>query len=138
MNRFKTAATVSFGLVAGYIFASTPNYAALKTPNQGNAPTSPNLQILAQSNEAQEQQLLNQIESDSAKLKADEAAERAQGKPVNPDVARMRGASYHLVDAGHELLQSTGKYSGHKADAMRAIRNAYYQVQECYRIAKSK
>src|SRR5271167_755287 len=107
MNRRNTIIALSGGLIAGYLFAAAPNYAALKSSNADKVAVEPDAQILAQASSsqssAQEQQLLNQIDTDVGKLKADEAAEQGQQKPINPDVKWLRATAYHLAEAAHTL-----------------------------------
>jgi hypothetical protein len=139
MKRRGIVIALSLGLGAGYIFAAAPNYAAPKSSVAVNEPKSAGTdQVLAQASEpgieAQEQQLINQIESDSAKLKADEAAERAQHRPINPQRRWILAALTHLHDAVQALHRTTNHYSGHKGRALTALQNAHNQLMACYQI----
>jgi hypothetical protein len=130
---------LSLGLAAGYFFAATPDYAAPEDGRPVNELTSAGTdEVLAQASEpgleAQEQELINQIEADAAKLKADEAAERAQHKPVNPQRKWIRDALFHLRDTVLALHHTTNHYSGHKGRALKALRIAHEQLMACYRI----
>jgi hypothetical protein len=87
MYRRRTLIALSLGLVVACAFVA-PGYAMPKSssaPSERGSPA-PRFQVLAQAGEsgieAQEQQLQRQIQSDNAKLKADEAAERAGQKPL--------------------------------------------------------
>jgi hypothetical protein len=139
MNRRSTVIALSLGFVGGYIFAAAPNYAAAKN---GAAVTvssvAANHEVLAQASEpgieAHEQQLINQIESDSARLKADEAAEKAHQRPINPQRGWIRAALIHLHDAALALQRTSNHYSGHKGLALRAFSDAHRQLMECYQI----
>ena len=131
---------LSLGLAAGFIFAAPPSYAAPTGSESVNRLSSAGAnQVLAQASEpgieAQEQQLINQIESDSAKLKADEAAERAQHKPINPQRKWISAALMHVHDAVWTLHnRTTNHYSGHKALALKALQDAHNQLMACYQI----
>ena len=109
--------------------------------NADKVAVEPDAQILAQASSsqssAQEQQLLNQIDTDVGKLKADEAAEQGQQKPINPDVKWLRATAYHLAEAAHTLMQTTGKYAGHRQDALTAMQQSYRQIVYCYKMAKN-
>ena len=139
MERLGIVIVLAMGLAAGHVLAAVPEYVA----NGGNkaahdmrsAESSP---VLAQASEpgleAQEQQLLNQIEADSAKLKADEAAEPTQKTPVNPQRKWIRAAVTHLNDAVIVLHRTTNHYSGHKGLALKALAEAHNQLMLCYKI----
>ncbi len=130
---------LALGLTASSIFAAAPNYAAPTGSASINELSSTGTnQVLAQATEsgieAQEQQLINQIDSDSARLKADEAAEQAHQRPINPQRKWIRAALLHLRDSVQALHHTTNHYSGHKGLALTAIQNAHNQLMECYRI----
>ncbi|MBV8359356.1 MAG: hypothetical protein JO189_15685 [Deltaproteobacteria bacterium] len=130
---------LSLGLAAGYIFAAAPNYAAPTNGASVNELSSAATnEVLAQASEpgleAQEQQLINQIESDLTRLKADEAAERAHQRPVNPQRKWIREALMHVHDAVLALHHTTNHYSGHKGSALRALQDAHNHLMACYQI----
>jgi hypothetical protein len=137
MQRYILVAVLVSAVMAGYVIAAVPNNALLK--NAVNGVTSGHEeQLLAQAGQPglspQEQALINQIEADAAKLKADEAAERARGKPVNPQRRFIRDSLLHVADAARELENTTEHYHGHRADALRAMVQAHKQLMICYRI----
>jgi hypothetical protein len=126
-------------LLAGYVLIAAPNSIAAigNSADQVQSPRS-NAELLAQAQtglEAQEMQLLNQIQADDAKLKADEAAEQAhQRKPANPQIRYIRASLLHLSQAADVLRHASPHYSGHRAEALRAMVQAHNQLMQCYRI----
>jgi hypothetical protein len=124
--------------VAGYILAAVPNYAALES-NAGNAIESrPNAEVLAQAGttglQGQELQLLNQIEADTAQLKADAEAERTGRRHVNPQIRFIRASLLHLAAAAESLRNTTEHYRDHRAQALQAMAEAHNHLMQCYRI----
>jgi uncharacterized iron-regulated membrane protein len=125
-------------LLAGYVLAAVPNHATIS----GNAADQvqqarPNPEVLAQQQaglEAQEQQLLNQIQADDAKLKADAAAEAAQQRRANPQIRFIRASLNFVSEAAGQLQHTTKHYSGHRAEALRAMLAAHRQLMQCYQI----
>jgi hypothetical protein len=135
MNRVTTSIALSIGLAAGCVLAAAPNYAALNS-NSANARAAsrPAPEIVAEDNDAQEQRLMQQIESDSARLKADEAAEQAGQQSANPQRRWIRAALLHLHDALNEIHRTSDHYSGHRRAAVRAIYEARSHLMACYKI----
>jgi hypothetical protein len=137
--RFSTAITLSVGLIAGYVLAAAPNYAALKSLAAPEVSKTAGAQpeMLAQAApglDAQELQLLQQIEGDSAKLRADEAAEKVNPRGINPQRKWIRAALNYLGDAANALQHTTHHYSGRRADALKAMVEAHHNLMACYRI----
>jgi hypothetical protein len=83
---------------------------------------------------ANEMQLLNQIQADDAKLKADEAAENAHQRHVNPDIKYIRASLVRLSHAADSLRNASPHYSGHREAALKAMAQAHTELMECYRI----
>jgi len=138
MHRHSTVIALGPVLLASYVLAAVPNNAAVKSNAAKEIESRPNALVLAQAGEArleaQEQALLNQIQADTAKLKADEAAERTQNRPVNPQIRFIRASLIRLGEAAGELRHTTPHYRGHRADALRAMAEAHNQLIACYRI----
>ena len=139
MRRHSTLIGLAPALVAGYVLAAVPNPAAIN----GNAANQiksaqPNARVLAQATQAglsaNEMALLNQIQADAAKLKADEAAEKAPGATVNPQRRYIRMSLIRLSEAASLLQHNTPHYSGHREDALKAMVVAHNQLMTCYQI----
>jgi hypothetical protein len=138
-NRHRILIALSVGPLIVYAFVAR-GYA---TPRRSLIPVElgspePSFEMLAQASEAgieaQERQLQQQIESDSAKLKADEAAEQAGQKPANPQRKFIAGALAHLRAVVAELRRTSNHYHGHKTEAYRQILAAHNELMQCYKI----
>jgi hypothetical protein len=139
MHRRSAVIAFAPALLAGYVLAAVPNHAAIKgsAANQIES-AQPDAQVLAQATQAglnpQEQQLLNQIQADTAKLKADEAAENAGTRRVNAQRTYIRGSLLRLAEAAWSLQQTSGHYHGHREEALKAMAKAHNQLMTCYGI----
>ena len=136
MGRKMIVAVLAPVLLAGYAVAAVPDKVNRSAANRAESVT--NAQVLAQAErpglEGQEQQLLNQIQGDLSKLKADEAAEARGARHVNPQIRFIRASLMHLAQAASELQHTSKHYNGHRADALRAMVEAHNQLMQCYRI----
>src|SRR5215472_7483442 len=125
--------------LASYVLAAVPNPNVIngaKADQRHSARSG--AEVLAQEQaglEAQEAQLLNQIQADDAKLRADEAAERAhQKKPANPQIQYIRASLLHLSEASSTLQHASPHYHGYRGAALKSMAEAHNQLMQCYRI----
>jgi hypothetical protein len=135
LHRFVVA--LAPALLAGYALAALPDNTVLKNKAVDSADSRARALVVAQEQgglNANEQQLLNQIEADSAKLKADEAAERAGQRHVNPQIRFIRASLIRLSEAAVELRDASPHYSGHREQALRSMAEAHNHLMQCYRI----
>lgn len=140
MNRTTNLTAIAVALFSGYVLAASPNYAA-PNPSAGRSEakeSAAGAQMLAQANPAQEQQLMQQIEADTAKLKADEAAEKAGKVKLSPQQKFIADAIHSLHRAVKDINKANGpNYQGRRNKADQAIAEAHRELMECYRIASN-
>jgi len=141
VNMWKYQAILAPALFAGYVLAAAPDNTA-PTRNAGGLQSTAGTLLLAQAEgpglQGQEQQLLSQIQADDAKLKADEAAEQAHPRRVNPQAKYIRKAILRLSEAAEILRDTTKGYQGHRAEALKAMAEAHSQLMQCYLIDQQK
>src|SRR6516165_7082389 len=102
MSRHSALITFTFLLLAGLVSAAVPNDAALKNNTGDSMQSRPQALVFAQATtglQGNELQLLNQIQADTAQLKADEAAEKAGTRHVNPQIRYIRWSLLRLAEA---------------------------------------
>jgi hypothetical protein len=137
MSRQSALIIAILALVAGYVFAAVPNHAALKSNAGNEMKPGPEALVVAQNApglQGNELQLLNQIEADTAQLKADEAAEKAGTRHVNPQIKYIRGSLLRLAEAAWNLRQTSEHYHQHRYQALQAMLEAHNHLMQCYRI----
>jgi hypothetical protein len=82
----------------------------------------------------EETQLLNQIQADTASLKADEQAEKTQKLHVNPQRHYIRESLLRLSESARQLWHTTEHYQGHRGEALKAMAKAHDELKACYQI----
>jgi hypothetical protein len=137
MSRHSALITFTFLLLAGLVSAAVPNDAALKNNTGDSMQSRPQALVFAQATtglQGNELQLLNQIQADTAQLKADEAAEKAGTRHVNPQIRYIRWSLLRLAEAAWNLKQTSEHYHGNRGQALQGMAEAHNALMQCYRI----